>query len=220
MPDLVRTRRDELCATLAGLDADQWNAETLCAGWDAGDVAAHLIAREREPWTAPGIVFGGPLAALTDRRVAAWKARGRGALSATLAAGPPWPLSGPLADVQIVEDWIHEQDVRRGGAGLPTTPPVDAVARLLWIAAKRFAIRTLAVDGDLVTELTDGARRHRVRARSRVPLALPTDAPADVVITGPVGELLLFVAGRDAVTVTIDGTPQARALLTASPRSL
>lgn len=220
MPDLVRTRRDELCATLAELDADQWAAETLCAGWDAGDVAAHLIAREREPWTGPGIVLGGPLAALTDRRRAAWEARGREVLIATLAAGPPWPLSGPLSDVQVCEDWIHEQDVRRGGADLPTSAPVDEVAQLLWTAAKRFATRTLAIDTDIVIELTDGTRRHRVRARPRMPLALSTTARADVVITGPVGELLLFVAGRDAVTVIIDGVPRAQELLRASRRSL
>lgn len=220
MRELVRTRRDELCATLADLDDDQWRAETLCAGWDAGDIAAHLIVREREPWTAPGLVLGGPLGAVTDRRRDVWRARGRTTLVRTLAAGPPWPLSGPLGATQIVEDWIHEQDVRRGGANLATPPPAGTLARLLWTAMKRFATRTLAVDGDLAIELTDGTRRHRVRARPRRPFAASTDAPPDVVVHGPVGELLLYVAGRAVADVAIDGTPDARAALGSSSRSL
>ena len=172
----VQQRRRELCETLAGLTAAQWAAETLCAGWDAGDVAAHLIVREREPWTGPGLVLGGPFAALTDARRRAWKARGRGLLLATLRAGPPWPVRvGPLAQAQVVEDWIHEQDVRRGGAGL-TTPEPDADLRAtLFHAAGRFAARTLAVDGDVVIELTDGERSIRLRAR-RV-LSVPLEPP-------------------------------------------
>jgi uncharacterized protein (TIGR03085 family) len=220
MSDLVRTRRDELCAMLAALDDDQWRAETLCSGWDAGDIVAHLIVREREPWTGPGIMFGGPFAALTDRRRAAWKARGRDVLIRTLTDGPPWPLSGPLANVQIVEDWIHEQDVRRGGANLSTPVPTDAVARRLWTAMKRFATRTLAVDSDIVIELADGTRSHRVRSRRKVPFVSPTNAPADVIVKGPVSELLLYVAGRDTAAVAINGDPAACSLLEGSERAL
>lgn len=38
---------------LADLDDTQWEAETLCTGWDAGDVAAHLVVRERESGPCP-----------------------------------------------------------------------------------------------------------------------------------------------------------------------
>lgn len=220
MSNLVRRRRDELCELLAGLSEDQWAAETLCAGWDAGDIAAHLITREREPWTGPGIVLGGPFGALTDNRRNAWKARGRDVLVRTLRSGPPWPLSGPLANAQIVEDWIHEQDVRRGGAGLTTPVPDAAIAPLLWTAAKRFATRTLALDGNVVVALTDGTRHHRFRARRVLPLAGSTTAPADLIVTGSVGELLLYVAGRDAADVAIDGDDDAQSLLASSTRSL
>ena len=220
MPSLVRQRRDELCDLLVELTDEQWQAETLCVGWDAGDVAAHLIVREREPWTGPGLFLGGPFAALNDRRREATKARGRAAMVATLRAGPPWPLSGPLAASQIVEDWIHEQDVRRGGAATAAGAPDDRLGPLLWTSAKRFARRTLALGADLVVELTDGTRRHRLRSRHMAPLATATCDEPDVTVAGAAGELLLYVAGRDRADVTVTGEDRARAVLAASPRSL
>lgn len=214
-------RRGELCDLLSSLTLEQWTAETLCAGWDAADIAAHLIVREREPWAAPGLVLGGPFAELTDRRRLAWTARGREALLGGLRAGPPWPLTiGPLEDSQIVEDWIHEQDVRRGGAGLSTPPPGPALERLLWAAARRYAARTLAVGGDVVIELTDGRRRHRLRSRRMLPLATSTDATPDVTITGRVAELLLYAVGRDGAEVVMTGDNAAEALLAGSARAV
>jgi uncharacterized protein (TIGR03085 family) len=220
MSSLVRQRRDGLCDLLAGLSDEQWRAETLCDGWDAGDIAAHLIIREREPWTGPGLFIGGPFAALTDRRREATKAQGRDTLIARLRSGPPWPLSGPLGDTQVVEDWIHEQDVRRGGAGLSTQPPDATLGRLLWGATRRYAARTLAVGGDVVIELTDGQRRRRLLARRSWPVATTTDADADVTVTGPVSELLLFAVGRDAAEVAVTGDAEARALLVGSARAI
>lgn len=214
-------RRAGLCDLLASLTLEQWTAETLCAGWDAADIAAHLIVREREPWTGPGLVLGGPFAGLTDRRRATWKARGRERLLGRLRAGPPWPLTvGPLAGTQIVEEWIHEQDVRRGGAGLTTPPPGPQLERLLWGAARRFAARTLAVDGAVVVELTDGRRRHRLTARRGLPIATSTDAAPDVTITGRVAELLLYAVGRAGAEVVVTGDTAAASLLDASARTV
>lgn len=221
MPLSATARRRELCDMLSGLTLEQWTAETLCAGWDAADVAAHLIVREREPWTGPGLVLGGPFADLTDRRRNAWKARGREALLGALCAGPPWPFTvGPLEATQVVEDWIHEQDVRRGGAGLATPPPDPELSRALWGAAKRFAARTLVVDGDLVIELTDGERRHRLQSRRRLSIATTTAAAPDVTVTGPVPELLLYAVGRDGAEVEVTGDAAARSRLAASSRSV
>jgi uncharacterized protein (TIGR03085 family) len=221
MTALVKRQRNALCSMLAGLAIEQWTAETLCAGWDAADIVAHLVVREREPWAGPGLVLGGPFAQLTDRRRMAWKARGRESLLAALRAGPPWPLTtAPLAATQVVEDWIHEQDVRRGGAGLSTQPPDATLGRLLWGATRRYAARTLAVGGDVVIELTDGQRRRRLLARRSWPVATTTDADADVTVTGPVSELLLFAVGRDAAEVAVTGDAEARALLVGSARAI
>jgi uncharacterized protein (TIGR03085 family) len=218
--ELVHQQRHALCDMLGTLAPAQWSAETLCTGWDAADVAAHLIVREREPWAAPGIVFGGPARALTERRRTRWKARGHQRLVEALRSGPPWPLSGPLGDYQAVEDWIHEQDIRRGGAGLDRLQPEPQLAEELWRAIRRLGARTLALGVDVVIELTDGARHHRLQARRRMPLALPTSAHPDVTIAGPVGELLLYTTGRTVAEVTTSGDDRAQALLASRNRSI
>lgn len=220
MSELVHRQRQALCDLLAGLTPEQWAAPTLCTGWDAADVAAHLIVREREPWAAPGIVVGGRLAEVTARRYAAWKARGHRRLVQALRSGPPWLLSGALGDAQAVEDWIHEQDIRRGGAGLTTPEPDPPLAEALWRAVGRMGVRTLAVGAPLVIELTDGSRRHRLRARSRAPVAMSTSAPPDVTISGPISELLLYTTGRAGAEVAVTGNPAGTALLARHRRAL
>lgn len=217
MSELVRRQRQSLSGLLESLTPAQWDAETLCVGWDAGDVAAHLVVREREPLAGPGILLPGPFQVFTRRRQLAWKARGRDALLGALRAGPPWPLSGPLGTGQVVEDWIHEQDVRRGGAQVGPGEGDPHLGPLLWVAAKRFASRTVAVD-NLVVELTDGQRRHRLTSQRWLPFGRATDAPADVTVTGPAAELLLFAAGRRAAGVTITGDSGARHALATAKR--
>jgi uncharacterized protein (TIGR03085 family) len=217
--ELVHRQRQGLCDMLAHLSPQQWSAETLCAGWDAADVAAHLVVREREPWAGPGILFGGRLADVTKRRYAAWKARGHQRLVQALRSGPPWPLSA-LGDSQAVEDWIHEQDIRRGGAGLPTIEPDPQLAETLWSAIRRFGARAFAIGVPAVIELTDGTRHHRLQSRTRAPLALPTSAPSDITIAGPISELLLYTVGRAGANVTVFGDPAIQARLESRNRSI
>lgn len=193
-------QRAQLTATLRSLSDEQWAAETLCAGWDAGDLAAHLVVRERDLLAAPGIVLGGPFARLTQERQQARKAVGRARLLAQLESGPPRLITlGPLDDRQAVEDWIHHEDVRRGGAGLPGRRATPEMTGPLWGAVSSFARLTLAagrVDG--VVALTDGAREERYHVRPSSRFARRTHDPADAVVSGDVGELVLFVTGRPA----------------------
>src|ERR1700733_482692 len=59
----ARDERVALCALLAELGPDK---PTLCEGWQTGDLAAHLVLRERRPDAGAGIM-GGPLAGYTRK---------------------------------------------------------------------------------------------------------------------------------------------------------
>ena len=221
MLDPVDYERMSLCTTIEALTDAQFAAETLCAGWDAGDVAAHLVAREREPWTTPGLVLGGPFAALTRRRQRRWRAKGRAALERKLRAGPtPWMSAGPMAGAQAVEDWIHHQDIRRGGAGLPRLDPTPALQEQMWEALPRFAKGSVGrIDTDGVIAFTDGDRRVAVRVSRGRRLGSATDAQADATVRGPISELLLYAVGRSVADVSVTGKPDLVAALEESPRS-
>lgn len=50
IPDLIATWQEEALAVLSlgeSLDATQWRASTPCAGWDAGDIVAHVVDIEQ-----------------------------------------------------------------------------------------------------------------------------------------------------------------------------
>ena len=62
--DLDLRERNELADLLDQLGPD---APTLCEGWNTADLAAHLVVRERDPRSAPGILLGGRFEAYTDK---------------------------------------------------------------------------------------------------------------------------------------------------------
>ena len=61
--------REERRALCALLDETGPDAPTLCEGWTTGDLAAHLVLRERRPDAAAGVA-GGPLAGYGPRAAA------------------------------------------------------------------------------------------------------------------------------------------------------
>jgi uncharacterized protein (TIGR03085 family) len=199
---LLRERRD-LCDTLAEVGPD---APTLCAGWRTADLAAHLVARERRPDAGPGIIFGGPFARHTQQVMDRVKAGGYETMLATLRNGPPrWFRIGPLASANVVENWVHHEDVRRPNGHGPR-PPAPDTDDILWASLRMSALiaRRRVNRAGLVLRTPDGRRR------------AVKDAEPRVTITGAPGELVLFMTGRqDAADVTYDGEPDAVALVRA-----
>src|ERR1700731_945378 len=55
----VSYSREERLALCALLDKTGPDAPTLCEGWTTGDLAAHLVLRERRPDAAAGVIGGG-----------------------------------------------------------------------------------------------------------------------------------------------------------------
>ena len=131
----ARTERNALCDLFLEVGPD---VATLCAGWDARDLAAHLVVRERRPDIAPGMVIGA-LAGHSEKVRVAETERPWPELVERVRSGPPvWnPMHfRPLDElVNTVEYFVHHEDVRRAQDGWTVrelSPELeDALARSL-----------------------------------------------------------------------------------------
>jgi uncharacterized protein (TIGR03085 family) len=195
----ARAERNALCDLFLEVGPD---AATLCAGWDARDLAAHLVVRERRPDIAPGL-FLPALAGHSEKVRAAETEQPWPDLVGRVRNGPPaWsPMRIAKVDelVNTVEFFVHHEDVRRaqdGWTARALSPELeDALAASLprmggFITRRARVGLVLAPDG-----------RDRIRLHRGEPI---------VTISGPIGELVLFVYGRkDAARVGLDGPADA-----------
>ncbi|MCC3771712.1 TIGR03085 family metal-binding protein [Streptomyces sp. UNOC14_S4] len=188
-------------------------APTLCTGWKARDLAAHVVVRERRSDAAAGVVFK-PLAPRLERVQEEFAAKPYEELLQLIRTGPP-KLS-PFALKQVdeaantVEFFVHTEDVRRAQ---PDWAPRDldpVFADALWLRLERMA-RVLGRKSPvgLVLRRPDG--RTAVAHRG---------APV-VTVTGEPGELILFAFGRQGAShVELDGDADAAAKLRAAELGL
>jgi uncharacterized protein (TIGR03085 family) len=198
--DLAQLERGRLCDLFLEVGPE---APTLCDGWTAADLAAHLVLRERRPDAAPGILVGGKLNEYSEkvrRRV-----RDAGPFSdlvAKVRSGPPALLRPLDGAINLSEYFIHHEDVRRGAGdhGPRSDPGAAEVEDALWaMQGRRTKFLTRGLDDiDLSLALTDGETKH-IGGGSR-----------PVTIKGRSGELTLFLAGRrGAAEVDLTGETEA-----------
>lgn len=201
--------RDERLALCTLLRETGPRAPTLCEGWSTLDLAAHLVLREHRPDAAAG-VLGGPLAGYTRRvqqRIAERTPYPR--LVEMIASGPPrlslYALPGADEAANVVEYFVHHEDVRRGRPGWEPRAIGSGLAETLWrrLGMARFIVRKAPVGVELVRD-DDGERaaaggtRTRITAKARTPVVTVTGAPA---------ELTMWVLGRtSAARVRFDGS--------------
>lgn len=195
----AQLERAALCDLLLELGPD---ADTLCAGWTTRDLAAHLIVREHRPDAAVGLIVS-PLAAYGEKVRLATASRPYGDLVDQIRSGPP-----PFSPTRIgavdraantMEFFIHHEDVRRAQAGWQPRALEDSFAEELARIAGRFAkltVRRSPVGIELVPDVGD-----RKVVRQAEPM---------VELHGPAGEIVLFVAGRQAhARLEVLGPPDA-----------
>ncbi|MDL4814174.1 TIGR03085 family metal-binding protein [Actinomadura opuntiae] len=178
-------------------------APTLLTPWTTRDLAAHLALRENDPLAGPGLVLPGAWNRFAERRQAALASNDFTALVATIRSGPPpgffrigWVRRVP----NLLEFFVHHEDVRRANARAPrsTEPAMDralwhGLTRAPWLLARRLRGAGL--------ELQWAGTTNTVRARRGQPSAH---------VTGPPGELLLYMFGRkDAAHVEVSGPTAA-----------
>lgn len=185
-------------------------APTLAGDWTTRDLAAHLVVRERRPDAGPGLVSG-LLAGYSEHVRRAEAERPYTEIVARVRSGPPrWsPLRVDALDriVNTIEFFVHHEDVRR--------------------ASQPWSRRELAPE--LAAALTDliGGPFGKLLVRScPVGLAIEPEGAAGarlkagdptVAVTGPIGEIVLFLYGRAAVAeVDLDGPDDAVAAVRAA----
>ena len=184
----ARRERAALCDLFAELGPDQ---PTLCGDWTTRDLAAHLVVRERRPDAAIGIIVS-KAAGYTDKVQAGVAKTEWDRLVDTVRSGPPIWSPTKIAKIDelanTVEFFVHLEDVRRAQ---PTWEPRDLdddlTAALYGVLAKmaKRLVRNSPVG--IVLEPDD----------DHEPIVAKQAEPS-VTVRGPVGELVMFVYGRQA----------------------
>ncbi|OLO35580.1 hypothetical protein PZ61_0219490 [Streptomyces sp. MNU77] len=191
---MVHAERAALVGDLARLDAGQWDAPSLCAGWTVRDVAAHLVDTART--TRIGFVAGLVRARFDfDRQNARGVERERGASPqetlgrlrrvVSRTTTPPAPL-----DTRLVEEVVHGEDIRRA-VGLVRSYPQEAVVRALRLQAR--------------TPVSFGGAKETVASVRLTATDADLSIGAGPEVTGPALSLLLAVSGRRAALDELDG---------------
>src|SRR5579884_2213300 len=185
----AQRERAALVDTLRTVGPD---APTLCAGWTARDLAAHLVVRERRLDATLGIAL--PMLADYTDKVQAKTAQAHSweELVEMVASGPPLYSPFKLLDpvVNVGEMFIHHEDVRRAVDGWqPRTLDQSIIAALRRPLGLMSRMTLGKAPAQVHLQTPDGQRIGRV-GRGEV-----------VTVTGEPPELLLFVSGRDEARV-------------------
>ncbi len=177
-------------------------APTLCEGWNAHDLAAHLVVRERRPDAAAGSVLPF-LSGYAERVRKEYAARPFADLVELIRTGPPptslfaLPKVDELAN--LAEHFVHCEDVRRGREGWVARRLDQELENALWrmlSRTARLALRRSPVPTRLVRP--DGAEI--ATGGSGIPVRL----------SGETGELVLYLFGRtSACHVEVTGPQEA-----------
>ncbi|ATZ27197.1 hypothetical protein SLAV_27025 [Streptomyces lavendulae subsp. lavendulae] len=189
------------------LEAAGPEAPTLCEGWRARELAAHVVVRERRPDAAGGLLLN-VLKARLDRAMAEYTAKPYEELIQLIRTGPPKMSVYSLKQIDeaanAVEFYVHAEDVRRAQPDWSprTLDPVFSDA--LWSRLEKLARLTgRRSPVGLVLRRPDG---RTAVAHKGVPV---------VTVTGEPGELTLFCFGRqDAAAVELEGEKEAVSRLT------
>jgi uncharacterized protein (TIGR03085 family) len=197
MTSLAARERAALCDTLLVVGPD---APTLCKPWTTRELAAHVIVREGNP-AALGVAIPA-LSGWTDRAQRSVAARPYPDLVATIRRGPPhWsPLRPGRLDTLLntFEYFVHHEDVLRAQATWqPRQLPHDD-QRVLFEGLRRRA--SLFLRRSPVTAVLD------IEGFAQVPVG---NGLPQVVVRGPVTEMVLYLHGRTSVArLEIDGPPE------------
>jgi uncharacterized protein (TIGR03085 family) len=211
--------QDERHALCTLLEETGPQAPTLCEGWNTRDLAAHMVLREHRPDAGAGML-GGPLSRYTSHvqhRLAQKVPYPR--LVQIVRNGPPrlsvFGLPGIDERINLVEYFVHHEDVRRAGPDWTPRALGEGLSEALWDRLKmtRIILRKVPVGVEFARDDGDGSspgdgttRQHRMTVKNGTPV---------VTVVGHPGELVLWALGRTAAAqVRLDGAETSVRLLT------
>lgn len=213
---LARAERASLCDLLDEVGPD---APTLCAGWTTRLLTAHLVVRERRPDIGPGLVVGGALARWTERVTARTAERLTfEQLVERLRLGPPKWLQRVDGPMNLIEFFVHHEDVRRAVDGWTPRNETDALQDVLWLyQQRRVRLQTRALRTLELAIARPGGAPFLVRNQKKT---IGVESPA-VLVTGEPGELALYFFGRrNHALVELTGDPDGVAYVRSTPIGL
>lgn len=200
------------------------DADTLCEGWTARDLAAHVILRERRPDAAIGVVT--PFLTNYAEKVQGNIAAGEwDEIVETIRSGAPvWsPTRLGAVDrfMNTTEFFVHLEDVRRAQ---PDWEPRDldddleddlegALGRMskMFLRKAPAGVVLEVLDDDDVDENGDPEVDETIVAKKA------DEGGPSVTVRGQVGELVMWVFGRqDHARVELDGPEDVVAELQAA----
>lgn len=198
----ARVEREKLCDLLLKVGPD---APTLCGDWTTRDLAAHLVVRERRPDGAIGILVT-PFAGYAEKVRRHEAERDYPELVERVRSGPgllsPTRPAAVERLVNTIEFFVHHEDVRRASPG--------------WKPRRL----DRGLDIDLLRPFARGAKVLARKSPAGLmlepagydPIVAKKTGPSEPTVTvrGPVGELVLFMYGRQAHSVVdADGPERA-----------
>jgi uncharacterized protein (TIGR03083 family) len=135
MMDIIAAHRRALADALDGLSAEQWQGESLCAGWTPAHVLAHQTMPFRiteQDYYAGLQQYGGDFTRFSDEMAEAGSKLPPADLVATLRdnADNPWSPPGGGLSGALSHDVIHGLDIT-WVAGLPYEIPALAMTTVL-----------------------------------------------------------------------------------------
>ncbi|MCL4449526.1 MAG: TIGR03085 family metal-binding protein [Actinobacteria bacterium] len=231
--ELLLHEREMLCQTLQEVGP---NGPTLCQGWNASDLAAHLLVREHNPLTLPGMAFdkafGGILAGYTSAAMRRAQLSGFDDMISRLRLGPPllYRMKGPSALINLAENWIHHEDLLRADdtgtcAACDHKEQHRELDDTLWKVIGFYGyIASLRLKGVSLRLLgADGQSKHI--GKSRV-ISHGGDKAGNgesnvVTLEGAPGDIVLYLTGRQkAASISVDASPHAMEILNSAKLGL
>jgi uncharacterized protein (TIGR03085 family) len=200
MTTSATAERERLADLLLEVGPD---VDTLCEGWTARDLTAHIVMRDRRPDGVFGSVVK-PFNTYGEKVQASIAEKPWDELVRRMRSGPPWwsPMRIDAVDraANTVEFFVHHEDVRRAQPGWsPRSLEPDLRDDLHRSLSRAVRMLVRKAPAGVVLEPTDGGE----------PITANKGEPV-VTVRGPIGELVLFAYGRQShAQVELDGPVDA-----------